>query len=103
MDTADNNGDILFYEILSIDHINKITKNCNPVTLTMSVVRIHVVYSSDATRCVGSKVGFKFYNISGDELFGTEETTQSPYNISNPSYTSSQYEPWMPPSIEPRL
>ena len=55
-----------------------------------------MIYSLNTPRCIESKLGFKFYNISGDELFGIEETTRISYNL-NPAHTSLQVEPCMSP------
>ena len=64
------------------------------------MLRSRVVDFFDTSRCVESKVDFKCYNRSCDELFGIEDINHSPYSL-NPIYTSSQVEPYLPLTITP--
>ena len=67
---------------------NKTPKHCNPITLIRSMVRSRAIDLTHVSNCVESQATFKLYNRSGDELFGTKETKQSPYSL-KPTYTSS--------------
>ena len=64
------------------------------------MLRSRVVDFFDTSRCVESKVDFKCYNRSCDELFGIEDINHSPYSL-NPIYTSSQVEPYLTPTTTP--
>ena len=77
MDIADNTGDGFSYEIISVFTANKIPKHYNPVTIIRSVVRSRALDSTHAPHCVETQAVFKFYNRSGDDFFGIEETKQS--------------------------
>ena len=99
MGIADNTRDGFSHEIISVNNVNKISKHRSPVILAKIVVHICVVDSHDSPRYVESKVGFKLFNRSGDELYGTEETTHSPYNLKS-THKSSQVEPCLPPSTK---
>ena len=95
LDVADCTGDGFSYEILPVNEKGKIPIHRNPVTLIRSVVRGRALNSTQAPSCVESKAGFKFFNRSGVELFGTEETT-SPCDLGGKSQIPS-----LPPNIPP--
>ena len=88
LDIADSTGDGFSYEILPSNTANKVHKHRNPVTFIRNVVRSWLLDLSHAPKCVKTQPDFKFYNRSGDELFGTEENKQTPYSL-NPIYTCS--------------
>ena len=96
LDIADNTGDDFSYEILPVNTENRIPIYRNPLILVRSVVRSRALDSTHVARCVKPQTGFKFYNRSGEELFGTEETNTSSCDLNENKFQKLSLSPSIP-------